>query len=197
MLEIEKSAGAYVARCGELLLKFEYSTDRWRHELAIRRNGGWQALLSSKEGAADDALPPSPAFQDLRLEPISDEISEFQLFGQAGKGIYSAAVRFDGYSGTITFDVAARANRAGAEIHDGSHYEVPPAVSFSPTGDGGTFALQGDQVGVRLTSRCQLLYAPSDPPLVLIRQHEADKSGVFQTVQNARWQYQFGLAPLP
>lgn len=195
MLEIEKSADAYIVRSGNLLVRFEYSTDRWRHAIAVCGTREQPFLLSSEEGAPDDPRPPSPAFQELRLESIGSDVCEFQLFGQAGKGIYSAAVRFDGAAAEITFDVAARANRAGAEIHEGSAYAVAPTASY--TVDPLTFSVPGDSAGVLLASRFPKFITPSNPHLIVIRQHGADESAVFQTSRNARWEYTFQLVRLP
>lgn len=94
---------------GPLRLTFDKSLgDRWQHSIDVRIGGDWRLLLASVEGTADETDPPSPAFQDLRLEIIDPQTAEFQLFGQAGRRVYSSAVRFDGSRGEIDFDVCCR-----------------------------------------------------------------------------------------
>ena len=98
--------------------------------------------LCSCEGASENATPPSPAFQDLRWEPQTletatsspslktsdDEIAvgEFQLFGQCGRQVYSAAVRCSAQQ--IDFDLCVRV-RGGEPFQLLSSYDSPAAVA--------------------------------------------------------------------
>jgi len=130
-----------------LVLRFEYRVDRWAHAISVVSPGLDPAraelvLLSSHEGRADDSAPPSPAFQDLRFEPISlatvlasptsgssDEeltVGEFQLFGQCGRQVYSAAVRCT--AGQIDFDLCVRV-RGGEPYQLSSSYDCAPLAS--------------------------------------------------------------------
>src|SRR3954466_6084925 len=108
MIVLEKSADAYTLRDAGFELSFRHMGDRWQHCLSFRRDGEWLPLLTSVEGAPTDDVPPSPPLQDLRCEEIADGICEFQLLGQSGKGVYSAAVRLDESTHTIDFDLCAR-----------------------------------------------------------------------------------------
>jgi len=126
-----------------VVLRFEYRFDRWAHVIsqssAGEEPGGAEVVwLSSGEGAAENATPPSPAFQDLRWEPLevataesspdstasADEISvgEFQLFGQCGRQVYSAAIRCT--AGRIDFDLCVRV-RGGEPFQLLSSYDCP------------------------------------------------------------------------
>ena len=108
MIVLEKSADAFSLRDGDFELSFRHVGDRWQHCVSVRQHGGWLPLLTSEEGAPTDDLPPSPSLQDLRFEQPDDGVFEFQLLGQSGKGVYSAAVCFDGGDRTIDFDLCAR-----------------------------------------------------------------------------------------
>jgi len=108
MIVLEKSADVYSLRDADFELSFRHVGDRWQHGVSLRHRGEWRCLLTSEEGAPTDDVPPSPPLQDLRLEQPAEMIYEFQLLGQSGKGVYSAAIRFDGTLRTIDFDLCAR-----------------------------------------------------------------------------------------
>src|SRR5579863_112314 len=94
MIVLEKSADAYSLRDADFELSYRYLGDRWQHGISVQHDGQWRPLLTSQEGSATDDVPPSPPLQDLRFEQLADGVFEFQLLGQSGKGVYSAAVRF-------------------------------------------------------------------------------------------------------
>jgi hypothetical protein len=122
MIALEKSSETCTLRSANLELAFSHIGDRWQHRVCVRGNGRWLPLLTSEEGAANAEGLPSPAFQDLRCEELADGAFEFQLLGQAGKAIYSAAVRFDDGTQTIDFDVCARASTVTSHISTKSYY---------------------------------------------------------------------------
>ncbi|HLJ12402.1 MAG TPA: hypothetical protein VKU82_14500 [Planctomycetaceae bacterium] len=122
MIEVEKAADRIMLRGAEIEIAFQYAGDRWQHFVSVRCEGKWLVLMESEEGLPSDEAPPSPALQDLRFEQIADDIFEFQLLGQAGKGFYSAAVRFDGTRRTINFDVCARGRSGDAPLCTASRY---------------------------------------------------------------------------
>jgi hypothetical protein len=204
MMELEESPGLYRLSISELQIAFFRSGDRWRHALAIGGKTGWQTLFSSVEGTPDLALPPSPAFQDLRQEKIAEGVGEFQLFGQAGQGVYSAAIRVDEKSRTIAFDVAARSLREGAGLCFQSTYETASGAIGSAAPNAGGLAFRGTLGGVIL---CPVAPALAEP--------EAAAAGANQVIRvaagslavtganhspsprNARWQYEIRLAPGP
>jgi hypothetical protein len=125
MIVLEKSADAYSLRDADFELSFNYVSDRWHHRVSVRHHGEWHPLLTSEEGVPTDDVPPSPPLQDLRFEQLANRIFEFQLLGQSGKGVYSAAVRFDGGTGTIDFDLCARGRSKDSPLCTASHYVLP------------------------------------------------------------------------
>lgn len=109
MLTLEESADRIQVATPNLRLAFEQIGDRWEHSISLKAPAfEWRNVLKSIEGLPADSFPPSPAFQDLRLEKIDETTYEFQLLGQSGKNIYSAAVRFEGHNAAIDFDVCLR-----------------------------------------------------------------------------------------
>jgi hypothetical protein len=124
MIVLEESAEAYSVRGADLEISFRRAVDRWQHFVSIRTNGETLPLLASDEGTPDVDLLPSPALQDLRFEKLSDGVFEFQLLGQAGKGIYSAAVRFDGHAQAIDFELCSRGRSTKAPLCTASRYQM-------------------------------------------------------------------------
>ena len=122
MILLEKSADAYSIRDADFELSFRHVGDRWQHCISIRHHGEWFPLLTSEEGAPTDDVLPSPPLQDLRFEQLDEAIFEFQLLGQSGKGVYSAAVRYDGVAGTIDFDLCARGRSRETQLCTTSRY---------------------------------------------------------------------------
>jgi hypothetical protein len=94
---------------GNLRLEFSRQPDRWRHVVLVQTAmTGWQPWWESREGATDDPNPASPALQDCFLQEIDAGTQEVQLLGQAGKNVYSAAIRFGGERQEIDFDLCLR-----------------------------------------------------------------------------------------
>jgi hypothetical protein len=127
MIDCEVSAEAYTLRSADLEISFRHVGDRWQHSISIPRVGAAWSLLTSDEGTPGELVLPSPALQDLRLEKLSDEIYEFQLLGQAGKEIYSAAIRLDGATQSINFDLCARRRSIDAALCTASRYRLADA----------------------------------------------------------------------
>jgi hypothetical protein len=125
MIALKKSADAYSLRDADVELSFRHVSDRWQHCVSVLCQGGWLPLLTSEEGSPTDERPPSPPWQELRLEQPADEVFEFQLLGQAGKGVYSAAVRFDGGAHMIDFDMCARGRSNEKLLCTVSRYVLP------------------------------------------------------------------------
>ena len=125
MIVVEKSADAYTLRDANIELSFRQVGDRWQHCVSVSNHGEWFPLLTSEEGTPADDVPPSPPLQDLRFEQLADDVFEFQLMGQSGKGVYSAAVRLDGGASTIDFDLCARGRAKEPPLCTVSRYVVP------------------------------------------------------------------------
>jgi hypothetical protein len=135
-LQIDQAPERNRVATDSLCLTFDRTLgDRWRHAVDIRTDSDWQTLFTSAEGSAADTDPPSPAFQDLRLEVVDSATAEFQLFGQAGQRVYSAAVRFNGATDAIDFDVCCRVpvKRLGGPIV--SSYDWPDGRGESIVSD--------------------------------------------------------------
>src|SRR5262249_27718650 len=132
---------------------FRRGADRWQHFVSRRTRGESLLLLASDEGSPADQVPGSPALQDLRFEKLSHGVVEFQLLGQAGKGIYSAAIRFDGGAQTIDFDFCARGRSADSPIGTASRYQisVDGAASAIPQPEGALIVRCHGEPGVVLS----------------------------------------------
>ncbi len=131
MIVLEESAEAYTLRSADLEITFRHVGDRWRHFISVRRDGESLPLIASDEGTPDDDLLPSPALQDLRFEKLSEGIFEFQLLGQAGKGVFSAAVRFDARQQAIDFDLCARGRSSESSLCTASRYQLVQGTETS------------------------------------------------------------------
>jgi hypothetical protein len=170
-----------------VVLRFEYRVDRWGHDVSLVNSDGDEAVLeqivcwSSVEGAPEDAAPPSPAFQDLRWEPLdppsseqgrSDrnpderEMGEFQLFGQCGRQVYSAAIRCS--AGQIDFDLCVRV-RGGEPFQPQSTYQLPAGLitgDASPVSEALGRKLRLDVVSIPNESVATCRFGSSDRLIV-------------------------------
>jgi len=108
MLTISQDSRQCILSWGEWQLEFEWRIDRWAHSLSQVQSDVRDVVWRSVEGMPDEVWPGSPAFQDLYTERINENCGEVQLLGQAGKNHYSGAIRCDGTSNTIDFDLAVR-----------------------------------------------------------------------------------------
>jgi len=207
MIVLEEAAEAYTVRGASLEISFRRAVDLWQHFVSFRTHAGSQLLLASDEGTPAADVPDSPALQDLRFEKLSDEIFEFQLLGQAGKGFYSAAVRFDGKVQAIDFDLCARGCSADSSVCTVSRYEIAgdSAASVKPQQDGALVVLVRGEPAVDLspvpiegipTTECQLIGAEL---------HRRIAAGCFGSTPSdaprkpasVRWRYRIALAGHP
>ncbi|MFN0052974.1 MAG: hypothetical protein ACKV0T_12375 [Planctomycetales bacterium] len=124
MLHLSQSPTQSTIRHGHYRLEFRHVQDRWQHELAICCQDRWRPILTSREGTPAEVVPASPVWQDLRLESLSDDVAEFQLMGQAGEGVYSAAIRLDGSRREVFFDLCARGKRGDSSICQQCRYDL-------------------------------------------------------------------------
>jgi hypothetical protein len=151
MPEIQQSAETIFVRTRICEVAFRHTGDRWLHEISLQSARRWQSVLRSIEGTPDDDLPPSPALQDLRLEPLNDRHFEFQGMGQAGGVIYSAAIRFDVAEHALTFDMCIRGKRGDSALRPESAYEVADSWQreAEPVPEGGVrFTSSGKRLSV-------------------------------------------------
>ncbi len=106
--------------------------DRWQHEFLH----GDTVVLASVEGAANDAFPPSPAYQEMLVEPVAEGVTEYQLMGQSGKTIYSASVRVSEGTQLIEFDCCARIKVEAADSSAIATYQVSGPANLHVAGPG-------------------------------------------------------------
>lgn len=90
----------------ELKIVFVRSADRFCHYIADSA-AEEAALLASVEGAADDAWPPSPPWQEVHVERRG-ELQVALLVGRAGRSHWSMSVEPDAVENGLLFDVACR-----------------------------------------------------------------------------------------
>jgi hypothetical protein len=124
MSVVESSSEVYVLRRHQIELSFHHMGDRWQHQISVLCARDWRILISSEEGSDSSGRLVSPPLQDLRLEELGDGVFEFQLLGQAASGVYSAAVRFNGSTRKIEFDVCARGLKPGAALCMATRYQA-------------------------------------------------------------------------
>jgi hypothetical protein len=204
MIELEETPGLYCLSAGGLRIAFHHVGDRWNHTLSVRHATSWQALFTSVEGLPNDAIPPSPAFQDLRWELIAEDIHEFQLFGQAGKGVYSAAIRVDGRAQVVFFDIAARSQREGAGLCVWSTYETvapgPVSIDEAP-GDLMVLGEFGALILVPIAPALTWVMAGAPgtnmSAKATVGSPAAERAENSVPPRNARWRYEIHLASLP
>jgi len=122
MTVVEETAEQYTLSAAAIQISFRYIGDRWQHFVSVRHGGDWLRTLTSEEGSSGHNSLPSPALQDLRFEKLDDDVFEFQVLGQAGHGAYSAAVRFEGKSQEIDFDLCARGRSSDSPLCTESSY---------------------------------------------------------------------------
>jgi hypothetical protein len=96
-----------ILSAGALRIVFERRGDRIGHRVIVGNIEGGSVLLQSIEGRPQEDWPPSPPFQEGRIE-LSDGRMVAMLVGMAGKSHWSMSVEADADTGGFTFDVACR-----------------------------------------------------------------------------------------
>ena len=130
-IQVEQLPDRFVLTGASLRLEFARRDDRWQHSVYARIETGtaWSEILRSIEGTAEDSVPPSAALQDCFLQEIDAGTQELQLLGQAGKNVYSAAIRFNGPRNEIDFDFCLRAPATTGIPSVLASYEFPSFVA--------------------------------------------------------------------
>lgn len=202
-MEITRSTTESCVTAREWRCTFHFSRDRWRHQFEIWNGDGWLPLLASHEGTPDNASPPSPAFQDLRLEQLGESTAEFQLFGQAGKTVYSAAIRCDTLAGTITADICARSRSVTPLQPPGSTYRIS-ADRVSAHSEGGRLSLEAGAAVIRVeavegaAAELSDAHSTQNASLISIRaSYPPAEPGMAINPRNVRWKYQVTLTRQP
>jgi hypothetical protein len=92
-----------------LRVDFEWWQDRYRHTISIiDQDGATTPFLQSIEGSTEQDWPPSPPFQTLSVEWMSDSRTVALLVGMAGGSHWSASVEPAIGEAKIVFDIACR-----------------------------------------------------------------------------------------
>jgi len=91
-----------------LRLEFARVGPRWTHRLLSVEQHAMQELVESVEGDDTQPFPPSPALQQLDVQPSGDELAVALLLGMAGKNHWSVGVEAYPLDRRIRFDVACR-----------------------------------------------------------------------------------------
>jgi hypothetical protein len=163
MLTLETSAEAYVIRDGDLEVSFRRTGDRWHHAVRILHLDVWRPLIASEEGQPSSASPPSPVFQDLRCERFQENVVEFQLLGQSGSAVYSGAIRCDGATHTVDFDLCARGRSIDPAPCTATRYLIPLDFDVRdnpPSTPGGAEIVASSDLTVRIVP----VKLPDQPP---------------------------------
>lgn len=198
LLTVKQTADSYVVASATLRLIFERAADRWRHIVDVFANDDWLTVLTSVEGTPSETLPPSPPFQELRLEQLDDITHEFQLFGRGAGHVYSAAVRVDGVAASIDCDLCVKPRHPGLIERAVSTYEVCSSDSINRASDS-KIILNAAKANRRLSLESLPLdghpparwtLAPS-PHHAQITCHDPAQS--WAAAKTLRWHYRIGL----
>ncbi len=134
-----------------LRLDFTWRGDRYMQTLYVGDGAGAETLAwISVEGAADEAWPGSPAFQQLHVESRGERRVAL-LVGMAGTSHWSASVEPVEGRAAWLFDVACRVREAPSFL--GSEYrfaqpEVGACLALQPEPPAVLFATDGERRGV-------------------------------------------------
>ena len=142
MIELKYSPGVQRLSVGGLQIAFCHVGDRWNHTLAVRNATGWQTLLSSVEARPTSRSHPARRSR-ISVRCMADDVHEFQLFGQAGKGCIprpSESTEVRSSSSTLPPDRM----REGAGLCSQSTYETVGPVTDSAVPAPGGLAVRGE-----------------------------------------------------
>lgn len=179
-----------IIEADDLRVVFEQTRDRWRHRIEMRVDDAWKTFLQSLEGDADDAWPPSPAFQDtyLQNDPIHGE--SFCATGISGHSHWSLSCGSQlGESGKLLhFDVACRTREAFLRI--GSTYRTVGDTQFTLSQD--RIDAQRDDSVYRIATRNVTAFSGTDQQLRFDLLAPPDLPDLSQP-ETWRWAYSVGL----
>ena len=205
MLEVSQSSREYAITTPAFQLIFEHVGDRWQHRVLFSDGQSPQPVLISAEGTPAQTQPASPAFQDLRLEQVGEEQQEFQLMGQSGKQIYSAAIRVDGRRNLVDFDICTRFQKMDSAAEAFSTYRIEPGIAADFLEENGATTLRVSRAAMGLLIAAQSI--SGQPPSRIERISDGNPVtfrivGQKQPVgpgsrpsQTLRWRYQISGVP--
>jgi hypothetical protein len=186
-----RAAGSDGSDGSALRVEFLWLGDRFGHMISVvESTGKVQPILESVEGAADDAWPPSPPLQSLRVETLPGGRRAALLVGMAGRSHWSASVEAPPGEAAFVFDLACR--HSARPAHLGSLYRL----LVDPVD------LGSSQQRVTLPAHCamvEMAVAPGSGRLIACGQMQPatlaiEPLGGSQT-GTARWDYRVALTP--
>ncbi|MGC4003588.1 MAG: hypothetical protein QM811_10840 [Pirellulales bacterium] len=161
---------------GPLRLVFRRDGDRYGHEIRIldpRADGGERVVLSSVEGDAADACPPSAPFQHLHVEDRTSTAGTAEqvalLVGMAGRGHWSGAIETLPTGGFL-FDLACKTSQA-------------------PRFLGGTYRFAGPEIE---HLRIELISAAEDGTTLTFAEETLSIRAAQAVAGTTRWRYRIG-----
>lgn len=190
-----------------LQLTFEFQQDRYSHRLflAPAESAGSdehkgsvddRPAMASYEGAADQAWPVSPPFQQLSVEPIEGRDVAL-LTGMAGKSHWSASISPDLDRPFLTFDIATKYSDSPEYL--GSRYEIGNNVHDTDSRIGPrhsnscvVWSLNDVEIVVE-AKQCKLVLTDVENGRICCEPNNTDESATGP----ARWIYAFGLQRRP
>lgn len=136
--------GPQVITVGAVRVGFTRLADRFCHWIAVSDGGGWRRLLESLEGEGEAPWPPSPALQELHVEPRGDHNVVALLVGRAGPAHWSLSVELAETAtggSRVACDLACRVGAAPGWL--GSSYRLGEGVRAERLGESLQLAWQG------------------------------------------------------
>ena len=123
-LTVESEAGSVLA------VEFRRVEDRFWHEI-VAIGSGRRVIASSIEGDPSETWPPSPALQQLSIQPLPDGNQVALLVGMAGKSHFSLSVTADQENRRLVFEAACRYQQVPLFV--GSKYQLaaPGQIHFA------------------------------------------------------------------
>lgn len=118
-----------------------WDSDRFTHHVDWVAGSQSFRLLESIEGDGQQAWPPSPALQQLTIEPRSGRRQVALLVGMAGQSHWSVSIENEPRERRLTFDVACRIPEASDQL--GSQYRTGSQVNLLAPDHGAELTVAG------------------------------------------------------
>ncbi len=173
-----------------LAVVFRRVGDRYEHGVSLLQDGGETLLLTSREGAGDEAWPSSPPLQQLALETRAAGQRVALAVGMAGSSHWSLSLVADSDPPRLTWEVACRCGAMPTTL--GSEYTTAAAevsgsqAHWQAVGGEVCFAAEPEPS----LDACRLL-VPAEGLLRVVPAAIPTHRGT------ARWKYTLSLEPRP
>jgi hypothetical protein len=173
-----------------LRVEFEWIKDRFAHRVLAFVDDSWVPLMQSVEGDDENLWPPSPALQQLSIEPRTNDKRAALAVGMSGRSHYSISVDADQITPSLNYDVACRYTEQPEFI--GSSYRLLGEAKHI---DESSVALKIDeqrQLQIKFTASDELQMA------MLLNEEPLNQKTVNQKPINyVRLQIRAAIAPAP